>query len=68
LIQVAKEDSEIREQLLSILSLDKFNRKSAIHSFLEQMRLKKAPEGFQSAITGFLDDRVAEKARELLVK
>ena len=68
LIQVAREDPEIREQLLSILSLDKFNRKSALHSFLEKMRFMKAPEEFLSAIACFLDDQVAEKALELLGK
>ena len=68
LIQVAKEDPEIREKLLSILSLDKFNRKSALHSFLEQMRLMQAPEELRSAIASFLDDRVAEKGLELLGK
>ena len=68
LIQVAKEDPEIREQLRSILSLDKFNRKSALHSFLEQMRLRQAPEEFLAAIACFLDDRVAENGLELLGK
>ena len=68
LIRVAKEDPEIREQLLAILSLDKFNRKSALHSFLEQMSLMQAPEELLSAIASFLDDRVAEKGLELLGK
>ena len=66
LIQVAKEDPEIKEQLLSILSLDEFHRKSALHSFLEQMRLMQAPEKLRSAIACFLDDRIAEKGLELL--
>jgi len=66
LIRVAQEDDKIRSQLLGILSLDKFNRKSALNTLLEDMRLKGAPEEFVSAITCLLDDDVAEKALEIL--
>ena len=68
LIQVAREDPEIREQILGILSLDPFNRKSALNTFIYEMRLKGAPHEFISAIACFLDDGVAEKALAILSK
>ena len=66
LIQIAQEDPEIRNQLMSILMLDEFNRKSALSSFIEQMRFRKAPDEFLQAITSFLDDKVAKKALQIL--
>lgn len=68
LIRVAQEDVEVRKQLLSILSLDSFNRKSALNSFINEMRLRKAPKDFVAAIANLLDDAVAEKALEVIHK
>jgi hypothetical protein len=68
LIQIAREDLKIREQLLSILSLDAFNRKSALNTYIYNMKLKGAPNEFVSAIAFFLDDEVAEKALSILGK
>jgi len=66
LLQVASEDPGIREQILRILSLDAFNRKSALNTFIHNMRLKSAPGEFVSAIACFLDDKVAEEALSIL--
>jgi hypothetical protein len=66
LIQIAREDTEIREQLLRILSLDPPNRKSALRTFIQEMKLKSAPREFVSAIACFLDDRIAGKALDIL--
>jgi hypothetical protein len=66
LIQLASEDPKIREQILWILSMDSFNRKSALNTFIHNMKLKGAPGEFVSAIACFLDDEVAEKALSIL--
>ena len=66
LIQAAMEDEELRSQLVGILSLDSFNRQSALNRFLVEMRLKQAPQEFVAAIASFLDDGVAEKALAIL--
>jgi hypothetical protein len=66
LIRVAQEDSEIKSQLSSILALDAFNRKSALNTFLEELRLRQAPKGFISAIATLLDEEVAEQVLEIL--
>lgn len=66
LIRVAQEDDEIKEQLFAILTLDKFNRESALNSLIEDLRLKEAPRGFVLAIANLLDDDVADKTLAML--
>jgi hypothetical protein len=66
LIRVAQEDGEIKEQLFAILTLDKFNRESALNSLIGDLRLKEAPRGFVSAIANLLDNDVADKTLEIL--
>jgi hypothetical protein len=68
LIQIAQEDKEIREQLINILSMDSFNRKSALNTFIEHMLLKKAPKKFIEAVSSLLDEDVAKKILEILNK
>jgi len=68
LIQIARDNPEIREKILGILYMDPFNRKSALNTFIEQMRLKGAPREFVSAVACFLDDQVAESALSILKK
>jgi hypothetical protein len=66
LLRVAQEDPEVKKWLIGILSWDKFNRKSAIHTLIEQLILEKAPADFIAAIEVLLDDEVAAKGLDLL--
>jgi hypothetical protein len=66
MIRVAQEDPEIKAWLTGILSLDNFNRKSAVNTLLEQLILEKAPSEFISAIESLRDDQVAQRALEIL--
>jgi hypothetical protein len=68
MIRVAQEDPEIKAWLMGILSLDNFNRKSAVNTLLEQLILEKAPSEFISAIESLRDDQVAHRALEILTK
>lgn len=68
LIRVAQEDSKIKKQILAILSQNKFNRVSILNSYIEEMRLRKAPKNFISAIACLLDDDIAEKALGILME
>jgi len=67
LIQVAKEDSNINKTLISIISMDPFQRKSAIGSLIEDMQLKGAPKKFVAAIANLRDDKVADRALAMLL-
>lgn len=66
LLQVAKDDPEIKNQLIVILSQPGFNRKSILNSYLDELRYKRAPEDLISAIGCLLDDDIAEKALSIL--
>jgi len=66
LIRFAQEDADVRNQLLSLLSLDRFNRESALNTLVDDLRLKKAPKELVSAIASLLDDDVADKTLEIL--
>jgi hypothetical protein len=66
LMQVAQEDVEIKKQLITILSQNRFNRASILNSYIENLRLQKAPKEFISAMACLLDDCIAAKALQIL--
>lgn len=68
LIQIAKKDEKIKKTLLNILRLDSFNRKSFLNTYIEQMKLKKAPIDFVEAIASLRDDSIAQKVLEVISK
>lgn len=61
LVQVLKEDYKVRSKIEPILSLDKFNRKSALNTWLEQLRFQQAPKKFIALLSCLLDDDIAKK-------
>ena len=66
LIRVARDDARIKNQLLKIVSLDQFNRQSALNTLIDDMQLEGAPAALIQAISNLLDDAVSEKTREML--
>lgn len=66
LIQVAQEDPEVHARLKAILSMEPFDRESAIRTFMENSRLAGAPEDFVLALSSLLDRGTADKALDLL--
>ena len=66
LVQVIKEDLQIRQTLQSILGLDSFNRKSALNTWVEELNLKQAPKRFISALSCLLDDDIARKTLDII--
>lgn len=62
LILAARQDSELRNRLVSILSLASFHRRSLLNTFLHELRMKQAPDSLVNAITCLLDDAVAAEA------
>ena len=61
LVQVLKEDSKIRSKIEPILSLDQFSRKSALNTWLEQLKYQQAPEKFIALLSCLIDDDIAKK-------
>ena len=66
LIQVAQEEPEIGNRLKSILTQDDFNRKSMINTWIEELKLQKAPSDFIKELSYFLDESVARSALDML--
>ena len=66
LIQVAGENPEIGKRLKSILSMDSFNRKSTLGTWIEELRLKQAPAALTTALTFLLDDEIAENTFDII--
>ncbi len=66
LMRVAREDHEIGKEIVSILSLDNFNRKSVLNTWISRMQLEKAPADLVNALAVLLDDAVAEKALSMI--
>ncbi|MBI2191628.1 MAG: hypothetical protein HYU36_06570 [Planctomycetes bacterium] len=66
LIEIAQEDGQVREQILGLLRLAPFQRRSILNTQLDQMRLQGAPQEFIEAMASLLDDAVAERVIFLL--
>ena len=63
---VVREDPQVRGRIVPLLRLDAFQRKSVLNTWLDQLRLSKAPEAFMSALACLLDDGIAVKALEII--
>jgi hypothetical protein len=66
LIQVAIQEKEVKDRIIKILSLEKDKRNFALRTWIREMKFKKAPEDFITAISYFLEDGVAEKALKII--
>jgi hypothetical protein len=68
LMSIAKKDSEIKGQLIDILSLENNKRKSKLDVLLNHTKLQNAPKEFRKIFTFFLDDIFAREVLQYLKK
>ena len=68
LMKLAREEPYVGKRIKGLCSLDGFNRRSLLNTWLEELRLQGAPKDFREALAFFLDDAVAEKVLELILK
>jgi hypothetical protein len=61
-------DKGMNEQLGKILSLPDQERQNLVHTWVSDLLIAQAPKDFIAAIACLLDDRVAEKAYEVIFK
>ena len=66
LMRVAREDPEIGRMLNTILGLDRFNRKSLLNTWVEELTMKSAPRDFIEAVGSLVDDDIAARALEVI--
>jgi hypothetical protein len=65
---VACEDAGMNESLELLLSQPDDRRRAVIRDFLDRFRTTAAPKSLHEAFACLLDDRVAEKAYEVIYK
>lgn len=66
LIQAARNDTEFRREVLDVLRLEPFHRRSYLGGFVAEMQLKGAPAEVVEAVGLLRDNHVAERAIMLL--
>lgn len=66
MLRVACEDPKINAQLERMLALPDEKRRALLHTWVSDMLIAKAPKDFVEAIACLMDDRVAEKAYEVI--
>lgn len=65
LVQLIQDDTNLRDKLLPLLTLDFFNRKSALNTWLEELKLQSAPTEIISALACLVDDAIVAKILEI---
>jgi hypothetical protein len=68
LLRVACEDPKINAQLERLLSFPDQKRQNMIHTWVSDMIIAEAPKDFIAAIACLRDDKIAEKAYEVIFK
>lgn len=68
MLRTACEDKKVYVRLERLLSMPDRERHALVHSWVNDMLIAKAPRDFIQAVACLLDDRVAEKAYEVIFK
>jgi len=68
MLRVACEDRGINERLERLLSLPDTKRQALVHSWISDLLVAQAPKDFIAAVACLSDDKVAEKAYEVIYK
>jgi hypothetical protein len=66
MLRVACEDRGINERLERLLSLPDSERQATVHYWVSDLLIAHAPQDFIAAIACLSDDKVAEKAYEVI--
>ncbi len=61
LVEAAREDRALASELVAILKLPPFHRKSLLNSLVQEMTLRSEQPGLIAAVSSLLDDEVAAK-------
>jgi hypothetical protein len=68
MLQVACEDRTINDRLARLLSLPDPKRQAVLHAWVSDLLIARAPRDFTAAIACLLDDKVAERAYEVIFR
>lgn len=65
-LDAAMYDPIMRDQILTLVELDSFNRQSILNTWLAELQLKGAPGELSNALACLKEDKVAARAKQLL--
>jgi hypothetical protein len=68
MLRAACADRKVHERLERLLSMPDEKRQAVVHAWVNDMLIAKAPPDFVQAIACLSDDRIAEKAYEVIFK
>jgi hypothetical protein len=68
MLEAACEDDAVYRRLERLLSMPDEKRKAVVRAWVNDLLVAQAPGDFAQAIACLLDDRVAEKAYEVIFK
>ena len=66
LLRIARNDREVRDTLITIISLPSMQRKAVLNRLIRDMQAQDAPADFVLAISELMADDVADQAGKLL--
>jgi len=65
-IQAASVDQDLKQRILNLLALDKFNRKSVMNTMINEMRLSNESSDFIEILFFLTDDSIAKQTVRIL--
>ena len=68
MLRVACENPNVNARLEQLLGLPDERRRALVHAWVSDLLIAEAPQHFIAAIACLLDDKVAEKAYEVIFK
>ena len=68
MLTTACADATVHARLERLLSMPDGQRQEVVHAWVRDLLVAEAPRDFVQAIACLLDDRVAEKAHEVIFK
>jgi hypothetical protein len=66
MLLTACENKRVHEYLEKLLSLPDQQRQAAVHAWVNDLLIAQAPQDFIAAVACLMDDKVAEKAYEVI--
>jgi hypothetical protein len=68
MLATACEDAVVYQRLEQLLSMPDQKRQGLVHAWVTDLLIAEAPRDFVQAVACLLDDRIAEKAYEVIFK
>jgi hypothetical protein len=66
MLQTACADRQVNDRLERLLSLPDERRRALVHTWVSDLMIARAPQDLIDAVACLLDDRVSEKAYEVI--